>query len=155
MGRRGYQNDEQKRLTHQTFQNMKRRCYDPNHATYCDYGEKGVRVFFGWMGRGGFAEFIADVGLRPSRGHQLDRVDSAKGYEPGNVRWIPRYDNLSAPGRARNCCTKEVEAVGPDGVKRKIPLYSWAELLGISYRSLCRRMQRGMGERAFAVRARA
>lgn len=155
MSTRSYRHDERKRLTYQTFSNMKQRCYNPRHATYSDYGEKGVRVFFGWMGRGGFPAFVEDVGLRPSRGHQLDRIDSAKHYEPGNVRWVPRYDNLSAPGRARNCCRNEVEAVGPDGVKRKISLYEWAELLGITYRSLCRRIQRKMGERAFAVKAKA
>lgn len=155
MGTRSYRHDEKRRLTWQTFQNMKARCYNPKHATYELYGGAGVRVFFGWIGRGGFAEFVNDVGLRPGRAYSLDRIDSAKGYEPGNVRWVTKTENYARPGHARNCCRNEVEAIGPDGVKRKISLFEWAELLGISYRSLCRRIQRQMGERAFAVRGRA
>ena len=30
---------------------------------------------------------MAEVGPRPSDKHSLDRIDNAKGYEPGNVRW--------------------------------------------------------------------
>jgi hypothetical protein len=31
--------------------------------------------------------FRLDMGERPSELHSLDRIDNAKGYEPGNVRW--------------------------------------------------------------------
>jgi hypothetical protein len=35
-----------------------------------------------------FARFLADVGLRPSYLHTIDRYPNRRGnYEPGNVRW--------------------------------------------------------------------
>lgn len=137
--------------TYQTWKNIQRRCYDPKHKTYEGYGGRGVRVYFDWLGAGGFAAFLRDVGERPSRGHHLDRIDPAKGYEPGNVRWRPAAENLAT---SVSCCAKQVEAKGPDGVVRELSLGAWAELLGIKYRTLSRRLQRGMKERAFAQRGR-
>ncbi len=37
-----------------------------------------------------FAAFLEDVGFRPSKEYQLDRLDNTKGYEPGNVAWRTR-----------------------------------------------------------------
>ena len=31
-----------------------------------------------------FGAFMEDMGPRPSLKHSIDRIDSAKGYEPGN-----------------------------------------------------------------------
>lgn len=138
-----YPNDPQLRLTFQTYTGMKRRCYDPRHKTYEDYGARGVRVYFDWLGVGGFRQFIADAGLRPGREYQLDRKDSSRGYEPGNVQWVEAKINLGRPSREKHCCRmKEIKAVGPDGREHALPLHAWAELLGIKYRSLSRRLQR-------------
>lgn len=44
-------------------------------------------------GRRGFAnvyQFCRHVGPRPSRRHQLHRLDNCRGYEPGNVEWQPQ-----------------------------------------------------------------
>ncbi len=37
-----------------------------------------------------FEAFLEDVGFRPSKEYQLDRLDNTKGYEPGNVAWRTR-----------------------------------------------------------------
>jgi hypothetical protein len=37
--------------------------------------------------------FVADVGVKPSPDHEIDRIDNSRGYEPGNVRWVTRSRN--------------------------------------------------------------
>lgn len=34
-----------------------------------------------------FTCFLADMGLRPSPAHSLDRINNARGYSPDNCRW--------------------------------------------------------------------
>jgi hypothetical protein len=71
---------------------MRRRCTNPDHARYSDYGGRGISVYPEW--RNDFWAFVRDVGERPEgktkggRAYwQLDRIDNDKNYEPGNVRW--------------------------------------------------------------------
>jgi hypothetical protein len=61
-----------------------------NHA-YAEYGGRGITVHPDWLGRGGFRLFLEHMGERPE-GMTLDRIDSNRGYEPGNVRWATRTE---------------------------------------------------------------
>lgn len=71
----------------------RRRCHDPEDATYHLYGARGITMAAAW--RGSFAAFLVAIGPRPGpqgqRGrrapYSLDRIDNTKGYVPGNVRW--------------------------------------------------------------------
>ncbi len=69
----------------QTWRRMLERCNNPNHIEYARYGGRGIAVCPEW--RHSYEAFVAHVGLRPSAGHSIDRIDVNKGYEPGNVRW--------------------------------------------------------------------
>lgn len=65
---------------------MRRRCCNPDHHAWAQYGGTGITVCERW--RSSFEEFLADVGPRPSPVHSLDRWPNKFGnYEPGNVRW--------------------------------------------------------------------
>jgi len=64
---------------------MLQRCHNPNAQGYPYYGARGISVCERW--RESFAEFIADVGRRPSAEHSLDRIENDGNYEPGNCRW--------------------------------------------------------------------
>lgn len=73
--------------TYITWQAMRRRCNDPKHPRYDDYGGRGIRVCDRWNdSKTGFESFIQDVGLRPND-RTLDRIDTNGNYEPGNVKW--------------------------------------------------------------------
>jgi hypothetical protein len=67
-----------------TWKNMKQRCENPRNSHFIHYGGRGIRICERWSD---FALFVADVGVRPSSSHSLDRIDNDRGYEPGNVRW--------------------------------------------------------------------
>lgn len=43
----------------------------------------------------GFQAFLDDVGFCPDPSLELDRKDNDKGYEPGNLRWTTRKENLA------------------------------------------------------------
>jgi hypothetical protein len=61
------------------------RCRNPNATGYEYWGGRGIEFRFK-----SFEEFLADVGMRPSVHHSLDREDVNGHYEPGNVRWVTR-----------------------------------------------------------------
>jgi len=68
------------------------RCTNPNNPGYVHYGGRGIKVCDEW--RASFEAFIKSVGRRPEPGLQLDRIDNNGNYEPGNMRWITRDENM-------------------------------------------------------------
>lgn len=64
--------------------NMRQRCNDPNCSAYRYYGGKGITVCDRWAK---FANFIEDMGPRPTPKHILSRINDKKPYEPGNCQW--------------------------------------------------------------------
>jgi hypothetical protein len=81
----GHWKDGKRSPTYVSWQSMCARCYREKHPRYEDYGGRGVTVYAGWRGRGGFARFLEHVGERPAD-RTLDRIDPNGNYEPGNVR---------------------------------------------------------------------
>lgn len=67
------------------WKDMNKRCSNPRALAYHNYGGRGIRVSEAW--RISFPTFLADVGLRPSPAHSLDRIDVNGDYVKGNVRW--------------------------------------------------------------------
>ena len=74
--------------TYWSWLGMIGRCRYPKHPFFHRYGGKGVKVCERWLT---FENFLADMGERPE-GMTLDRLDSAKDYEPGNCRWATRKE---------------------------------------------------------------
>lgn len=62
---------------------MKMRC-QPNYWQRQHYHDKGIMVCDRWQS---FANFLEDMGQRPSPLHSVDRIDPSKGYSPDNCRW--------------------------------------------------------------------
>lgn len=72
--------------------NMRNRCYNPNAASYPNYGQVGVRICDDWYWSfGKFAEWAACNGYDGNAevGEcTLDRIDPFDDYKPENCRWV-------------------------------------------------------------------
>jgi hypothetical protein len=66
------------------------RCTNPNDPGWKNYGGRGIRVCERW--RNSFENFLADMGLKPSPGLSIERVENDGNYEPGNCRWATRKE---------------------------------------------------------------
>ena len=38
-------------------------------------------------------EFVEHIGFAPDSSYDIDRIDASRGYEKGNLRWVPRSFN--------------------------------------------------------------
>jgi len=67
------------------WRGIKERCYQKENHSFHNYGGRGIKMHPDW--NSSYRAFAVSVGPRPSRLHSIDRIDTNKDYEPGNIRW--------------------------------------------------------------------
>jgi hypothetical protein len=112
---------------------MRRRCLDRDDQNYSDYGARGIYVCDRWLGEMGFANFLADMGPRPSPQHTIERRDNNGPYAPTNCEWV--LPAVQARNRRSN---RWVEYGG-----RRLCLSDWARELGLTRNRLSRQLDAG------------
>jgi hypothetical protein len=115
--------------TYATWEAIKSRCHTPSHSSFAEYGGRGIAVCERW--RESFESFLADMGTRPP-GLTIDRIDGARGYEPGNCRWA------SYAEQNRNLRTNRI--LRHDG--REMCLADWALETGLTATCISSRLRR-------------
>jgi hypothetical protein len=113
------------------WRNMKGRCLNPNHQSWAHYGAKGITVYEPWIDS--FKMFLADMGLRPSPTHSLDRIDVNGHYSPANCRWATKIQ------QERN--TTHNKRLTYEG--QTLTLSEWAEQVGIPVERIRSRLRSG------------
>jgi len=73
-----------------SWANMKARCFNPNYKHYSNWGGRGITVCDRWLNS--FENFLADIGLKPTSKHSLDRIDNDGDYFPENCKWSTRVE---------------------------------------------------------------
>jgi hypothetical protein len=107
------------------YHGAKSRCQNPNNHKFSDYGGRGIKFRFH-----SFAEFLAEVGRKPSQIHTLDRINVNGHYEIGNVRWA---DPVAQGRNKRNNLR-----LTANGETRTIS--EWADITGIGIKTLTSRV---------------
>jgi hypothetical protein len=72
-----------------SYRDAKKRCNNPKVANYRDYGGRGIKFLFT-----SFDQFFKELGPRPT-GMSIDRIRNDGNYEPGNVKWSTRKEQIS------------------------------------------------------------
>lgn len=90
--RREYQRPTQthgmsKTRTYSIWRSVRARCVNPKHRAFRDYGARGITICDRWLK---FDNFVADMGPVPDETMSIDRIDNARGYDPGNCRWATK-----------------------------------------------------------------
>lgn len=110
---------------------MKQRCNNPKSQSFYQYGGRGIKVCERW--EKSFANFIEDMGNRPSADHSIDRIDCDKNYEPSNCRWATRETQMN-----NRRCNNRIECIGVTKT-----LTEWSKLLGINASNISHRILNG------------
>ena len=111
------------------------RCFNRNNPSYSRYGGRGIRVCARW--RNDFRAFFADMGLRPSPKHSLDRKRNSGDYTPRNCRWATQVEQARNRSRRRM-----ITAFG-----RRLGVVEWAELTGVPDTAIRQRLVLGWDTR--------
>lgn len=83
---------------HRAWRQMIRRC-DPDSKDHEYYSDRGITVCAGWLER--FENFFADMGMRPSSLHSIDRKDNDKSYSKENCRWATKEEQCQNSSQSK------------------------------------------------------
>lgn len=122
-----------------TWSAMRARCRDPKHHAWMHYGGRGIVVCARW--EASFEAFLADMGVRPSRKHSIERIDVNGNYEPSNCKWATTQEQ-SENRRTTHRLTVAGET---------LTISQWSKRSGLSKSTIGERLRRGWPvERAVA-----
>lgn len=107
-----------------SWQRMIQRCINKKCDSYPLYGGRGIKVCERW--RYSFHNFLTDMGEKPFKKAQIDRINVNGDYEPSNCRWVSCKENNR--NKKNNFFITWMD-------QRK-SLSEWSEILGINKNTL-------------------
>lgn len=129
--RSGAHRESHRTPEYQAWKGMKRRCANSSRPDYKYYGGRGIAVYPGWLND--YPSFLAHIGRRPSPNHSIERINNDLGYQPGNVRWATKLEQMGNTRRNRR--------INFSG--QSLSIEDWARRTGISARKLQERLAAG------------
>ena len=116
---------------YETWQDMKRRCYNKQNVRYNRYGGRGIKVCEEWLNN--FQSFY-DWAIRNGYSDDLtiDRIDNDGNYEPSNCRW----------STVKEQCNNRSSNINITIGNATKSLMSWCEIFNVDYKKVHARYQR-------------
>jgi hypothetical protein len=118
---------------------MVRRCTDPDDREWHNYGGRGITICEEWLGDGGLARFILDMGERPGNGMRqfsIDRISNDHGYSPTNCVWATPFEqsrntrqNLNVEHNGERLCITDWAArsgLKAGTLRKRIVVLGWS-----------------------------
>ncbi len=118
-----------------TWANMKDRCLNPRQKGYQSYGGRGITVCGRWQDS--FVAFYEDMGAKPFKKAQIDRINNDGNYEPSNCRWISCVKN-SRNRRNNNLTLAKARDIRKRYAKGSISQKLLAKLYKVNNKSIWR-----------------
>lgn len=119
---------------YRSWQSMKARCYNKNHISYKNYGERGITVCGEWLSS--FETFLNDLGYKPDKTYTLERIDNSKNYTKDNCKWGTKTEQST-----NRRCTRFLTLNG-----ETLSISEWARKVGIHHMAIRKRIKYGWSE---------
>ena len=115
-------------VEYRAWKGAEKRCINSSYKSFHRYGGRGIEFRLP-----DFQEFFEHIGPRPSDKHSLDRIDTDKHYEIGNLRWATT--EIQDRNKSNNrYLTYQDET---------LCLAEWTEKLGFSKSLISKRLKHG------------
>lgn len=108
---------------------IKSRCLNTKSTSYKNYCGRVIKICDRWIDS--FENFLADMGIKPTKDHSIDRINNQGNYEPDNCRWSTVLEQAN---NKRNSVIITFQ-----GVVDTLP--GWSRRLGINYAALHQRIR--------------
>ena len=118
---------------YKAWQGMKDRCFNPNHKRYSDWGGRGITVCDRWLN---FKNFLADMGVKPTPKHSIDRIDNDGDYCPDNCRWATKAEQGNNRRSNRFITINDVT----------LTIVQWEKKMGFNKNIIWQRLEDGWSE---------
>ena len=116
---------------YETWQDMKRRCYNKQNARYDRYGGRGITVCDEWLNNfQSFYDWAISNGY--SDDLTIDRIDNDGNYEPPNCRWSTAKEQSNNRGSNINITIGNATK----------SLMCWCEIFNVDYKKVYARYKR-------------
>ena len=116
---------------YETWQDMKRRCYNKQNARYDRYGGRGITVCDEWLNNfQSFYDWAISNGY--SDDLTIDRIDNDGNYEPSNCRWSTAKEQCNNRGSNINITIGNATK----------SLMCWCEIFNVDYKKVYARYKR-------------
>jgi len=75
---------------------MRLRCTSPKAPSYKDYGARGISVCKQWLDDPtAYITYVGKLVNAGVDGYSIDRIDNDGNYEPGNVKWSTKSEQMT------------------------------------------------------------